>query len=93
MSIFKQMTIKIIQEQALVIGPLAWMEAGKVQGLKIIDENKGEVTLSEDSKSVIDRLVSRYENIFGRASREVCKEAAAPLLADLSPSEIPSSLQ
>lgn len=93
MSIFEQITVKIIKEQALVIGPLAWLEASKVQGLKIINESKGEVTLSDDNKSVVDRLVSRYENIFGQASREVCKEAVATLVADLPPSEVPSSLQ
>jgi hypothetical protein len=94
MSIFDQIAIKIIKEQELVIGPLAWLEAGKVQGLKIIDQNKGEVALNNgDSKSIVDRLVNRYENIFGRASREVCKEAAASLVADLAPSEVPTSLQ
>ena len=93
MSIFEQMTVKIIREQELVIGPLAWLEAGKVSGLQIVDQKKAEVILNDDQKSVVDRLVNRYENIFGRASKEVCKEAAAALIADLPKEEIPSSLQ
>lgn len=93
MSIFEQMTIKIIQEQELIIGPLAWLEASKVPGLNVVDQTQAKVILGDDQKSVIDRLINRYENIFGRASREVCKEAVAPLLADLPLSEIPLSLK
>ncbi len=87
------MTIKIIQEQELIIGPLAWLEASKVPGLNVVDQTQAKVILGDDQKSVIDRLINRYENIFGRASREVCKEAVAPLLADLPLSEIPLSLK
>ena len=94
MSILDQIAVKIIKEQELVIGPLAWSEAGKVQGLKVIDERNGQVTFNNgDQKEVINRLVGQYERIFGRASHEVCKEATVSLVADLTPSEIPSSLQ
>lgn len=93
MSIFDQIVIKIIKEQELVIGPLAWLEAGKVKNLRIVDQKKEEIALQNDPKTVIDQLVSRYESIFGRASHEVCKEAAAPLIAELPVSEVPSSLK
>ena len=94
MSILDQIAVKIIKEQELVIGPLAWSEAEKVQGLKVIDERNGEVAFNNgDQKEVINRLVGQYERIFGRASHEVCKEAAVSLLADLAPSEVPSSLR
>ena len=73
---------------------LAWSEAGKVQGLKVIDERNGQVVFNNgDQKEVINRLVSQYERIFGRASHEVCKEAAVSLVADLPPAEVPSSLK
>ena len=46
-TIFDQISIKIIQEQSLVIGPLAWSEAQKVSGIHIIDRNKNEIELSK----------------------------------------------
>ena len=91
---FPQIVVKIIKEQELIIGPLAWGEARKVQGLKIISEEKGEINFEYgDPKNVIDKLVAQYERIFGLASREVCKEAAASLVANLPPAEVPSSLK
>jgi len=93
MTIFAQIASKIIKEQELVIGPLAWSEAGKVSGVHV-DQAHTEVTLENgDPKEVVDRLVAQYERLFGRASHEVCKEAAAPLLVGLAPTEIPSSLR
>jgi hypothetical protein len=93
MTIFSEISTRIIKEQEQVIGPLAWSEAGKVPGLQI-DRTKGEAIVeTNDPKSTIDRLVAQYERLFGRASEEVCREAAAPLLAKLSPTEIPSSLR
>jgi hypothetical protein len=91
MSTIDQIAISIIREQELIIGPVAWREAHKVSGLNISDHTQ--VIISDvDGKSVIDKLVGQYERLFGRASREVCREAAAPLLVTLSPAEIPSSL-
>jgi hypothetical protein len=93
-SIFNQIATKIIKEQELIIGPLAWLQAQKVKDLKVINQNTGEVSIeNSNNQSVIDTLVGQYERIFGRASREVCKDAAASLLADLPPQEIPSSLK
>lgn len=94
MDVFSQIAIKIIKEQELVIGPLAWEEAEQVQGIKIIDRKTGEVQLTNgDPKQVVNRLVNQYERLFGRASHEVCKDAARALVADLSPSDIPTSLK
>ncbi len=92
MSILDQIANKIIKEQELIIGPVAWYEAKKVQGLNITGQN-GEVRIDSDNTSVIDSLVKQYEHLFGRASREVCREAAAPLLATLGPDQIPASLR
>lgn len=94
MSILDQIAIKIIKEQEQVVGPIAWNEAGKVKGLHIIDKKTGALSIDEsEGRSVVDRLINQYENLFGRASREVCKEAAASLVADMAPGEVPSSLQ
>ncbi len=92
--IFTQITFKIIKEQELIIGPLAWIEAGKVQGLEIINSNKGEIAFkNDDKKIIIDRLVNQYDRLFGRASHEVCREAVASIIVDLPQSEVPSSLK
>ncbi|HEY4512152.1 MAG TPA: hypothetical protein VJH63_00635 [Candidatus Paceibacterota bacterium] len=94
MSKLDQIATKIIKEQELIIGPIAWQEAGEVKGIHIIDQKTGAVTIDNgDSKIVVDNLVGKYEHLFGRASREVCREAVASLVADLSPSEVPSSLK
>ena len=94
MDILSQIASRIIREQELIIGPLAWSEAGKVKDIRIVDQKTGEVDIEgEDEKSVVDMLVAQYERLFGRASREVCKEAAAPLVADLKPEEVPESLR
>ena len=86
---------KIIKEQELIIGPLAWEEAGHVKGLHTVDKKTGEVSIEEniDKRVVIDNLVKEYEVLFGRAAREVCREAVISLVADLLPSEVPSSLK
>lgn len=94
MNTYSQIAIKIIKEQELVIGPLAWDEAGKVQGLRIIDPTRGELEIKNgDPKMVVDKLVNQYERLFGRASHEVCREAVTALIADMQPSEVPSSLK
>jgi hypothetical protein len=94
MAILDDIATKIIKEQELVIGPMAWDEAQKVSGLTVISKQTGEVHISsQDPKSAVDQLVGRYERLFGRASQEVCKEAAAPLLLSLSAADIPGSLR
>jgi len=92
-SIFDQISIRIIKEQALIIGPLAWDEARKVSGLNVVDMKKGEVSTTGDGKTVIDTLVGRYVRLFGRASKEVCKEAVHDLVANMPKDEVPASLQ
>ncbi len=92
MSTLDTVAEKIIKEQELVIGPLAWSEAQKVVGLQV-NMQQGVVTIHhDDPKATIDRLVAQYERLFGRASHEVCKEAAATIIAGLPKTEIPLSL-
>jgi hypothetical protein len=94
MTIYDQIAIKIIKEQELLMGPVAWFEAGKVKGLKVNDSKKGLISIEDkDGGAVIDGLVDRFGNLFGRAGREVCKEAVSAIVADLQPSQIPSSLK
>ncbi len=94
LTVFNQIATKIIKEQELIIGPLAWLEAGKVQGLSIVDSKKGLISFSKDDvRDVVDKLVGQYEHLFGRASHDVCRDAVASLIAELPPSDVPSSLQ
>lgn len=88
-----QLAIKIIKEQELIIGPIAWEEAKRVQGLHIIDGNGKKVTIDAPEKEVIERLVLQYERLFGRASREVCKEAVRDLLSEVPSDKIPEALK
>jgi hypothetical protein len=84
--------IRIIKEQELVIGPLAWDEARKVPGLTV-DKEHNSVSFTGDSKDIINRLVAQYEKIFGKASHAVCKEAVQDIIAEIPPEQIPESLK
>lgn len=92
LTIFPQIAIKIIREQELVIGPLAWDEAGKVAGLTI-DQSHNLVSFSGDAKEILNKLVTQYERLFGKISHEVCREAVKDLIATMPPEEVPSSLK
>lgn len=91
--VFNQISIRIIKEQEAIIGPLAWTEAAKVEGLKVIDAKAHKVDLTGDPKTVVNNLVSRYEQLFGRLSREVSREAVVDLTADIPVEDIPTSLK
>ena len=94
MNVFDQIVTKIIKEQALIIGPLAWYQAGKVPGIHVVNQKPGEATIEgSDRQTVVNTLVSKYESLFGLTAREVAKEAVGSILADLSPSDVPSSLR
>ena len=95
MTTYEQIATKIIKEQEQLMGSVAWMEAAKVPGLKIIDQKTSNLSIetTSDARTVIDNLISKYRNLFGEAARQVCREAVTALVADLSPAEVPSSLQ
>ena len=84
--------IRIIKEQELVIGPLAWDEARKVSGL-MVDQEHNLASFAGDGKDVINRLVAQYERIFGPASHAVCHDAVQDIIAEMKPEEVPESLK
>ena len=93
-NLLQEITVRIIREQELVIGPLAWIEASKVTGLTVIDQRAGTVLITAtDPNTVINNLVAQYERLFGRASHEVSKDAVKSLIANVPVAEIPSSLR
>lgn len=87
-----QLADKIIKEQALIIGPIAWEQAEKVTGLRI-DIAKHEVNIEGDAKEVLGKLVAQYEKLFGVASREVCRDAVRTLISQVPEEEIPAVLK
>ena len=92
---FKQSILeKIILEQELIIGPLAWEEAAKVAELTVNEEKK-KVSLknAESAEDAINHLVKQYERLFGRASVEACKDAVKDILPKLEASEVPEMLR
>ena len=92
-AVFNQIAIRIIKEQEGIIGPLAWAEVGKVAGLTVLDQKAHTVSVSGDPKEVINNLIARYEQLFGRLSREVSREAVVDLTADIPAEDVPSSLK
>ena len=93
LNIFDKITLRIIKEQELIIGPVAWNEANKVQGFKIISVKENSFTLEGDGKEIINNIVAQYERLFGRASHEVCKDVVKDLISGLPEDQIPSSLK
>lgn len=93
MDIYTQIASRIIENQRAVIGPLAIRQAIEVTGLKIVDEKKMLVQITGDGKGVIDNLVSRYFELFGQASVEVCKDAVSDIRNKYQPEDFPNSLK
>lgn len=91
MSVGGEIALRIIKEQELVIGPLAWREAKKVLGISV-SKNK-EVAIQGKTKEVLASLVERYEQLFGPASRQVCRDAIRSLLPTLPTKDIPDVLK
>lgn len=91
--IFKQIAIKIIKEQEVIIGPLAWEEAKKVKGLVISGHEVDKLSFHGNPRQILDELVAQYERLFGKVSREICKAAVLHLTTNLSKEIIPESLR
>lgn len=90
--IFLKLATRIIEEQEMIIGPIAWEEANKVQGLTV-SKGKKEVKMDRNQKETIEKLIKQYSKLFGKASEEVCKDAVKDLIADLPVQEVPSILR
>lgn len=92
MNIFFQIVSRIIKEQELIIGPIAWDEAKKVQGLRV-DITRKEIAIVNGEKEVIEKLVRQYERLFGRASIEACREAVQDIIPEIPPEKVPAVLK
>lgn len=92
MDIKDRVANQIIKEQELIIGPLAWKEAGKVSGLRL-DATAHMVYVEGDVRAVIEALVARYERLFGQVSRDVCRDAVRPFIAKIPEDQLPTTLR
>jgi len=88
----EKIVLKIIEAQEVIMGQTAWREALKVEGLRL-DPEKHEVHIDGDPKEVLSSLVKQYEILFGKMSREICRDAVRPLLAFAEEDEIPEALK
>lgn len=92
MDTFGQLAQKIIREQENIIGPLALEQAQTVPGLEVGDGGK-EIHFKGDEKEIIETLVEKYRDLFGKASVEVCRDAARTFIPKLPKDKVPQILQ
>jgi len=88
----EHIAVRIISEQESIIGPVAWSEARKVRGLRVDQATHG-VQVEGNSRETLEALVAQYERLFGRASREVCRDAVRPLISQVPQEEVPAVLR
>lgn len=91
--VYNNIVINIIKQQALIIGPaLAVEQAKMVDGLEF---NSATMTchITGNGSQVIDTLIEKYRDFFGHAAVEVCREAAAKYLVQISAEQTPSLLR
>lgn len=81
----------IVKQQETVIGPVAIELANHVKGLHI--DPDASVHIEGDPKEILTGLVKEYENLFGKASIEVCKDAVREIKPPISSNELPEILQ
>ncbi|OGY61839.1 MAG: hypothetical protein A3F99_02220 [Candidatus Colwellbacteria bacterium RIFCSPLOWO2_12_FULL_43_11] len=86
------LVLEIVQRQVHIIGPVAWDEAVKVQGITI-DAQKNSISVTGDPKVVLEQLVGKYEGLFGNASLEICREATRKFIAQVPQEQIPQILK
>ena len=91
MDIFAQIVEKIIREKEGIIGPVALEQARKVEGLNV-DWEKHDVRFDGDQKTIVERLVGQYRELFGQASVEVCKDAVKDVLSKIPQDQRPQLL-
>lgn len=91
MDVYSEIAKRIIEQQEAIIGPVAIEQAQHVKDLQV-NWSKKEVIVSGDGNKVIDDLVAKYKELFGKISVEVCREAAEPLVDKLPKGHLPKSL-
>lgn len=88
---YNQAVATIINEQKLIIGPLALNVAKRSNGIRIVSETT--IDIVGDPKVALAELVKEYSKIFGATSVKVSKEALKRTKLGLSPEELPDILK
>jgi hypothetical protein len=85
---------KIVESQISIIGPLAIEQARKVSGLKISDGGNLLIEVTgNDTGKIITQLVDKYQELFGKTSLEVCRDAMKEISDVVPHGELPPILQ
>lgn len=92
MDILETVVEKIIEEQEIIIGPIALEQAKKVNGLNI-DWQKHKISIQGDKTKILGDLVDQYKLLFGQTSVEVCRETINRYKTQLSPDQLPQTLR
>lgn len=86
---YTKLISQIIKNQEYIIGPVAWSEARKIEGLRIDAEK---VQVVGDGKKIAESLVNQYATLFGQASIEVCKDAVRDMISSVDKNLVPNIL-
>jgi hypothetical protein len=92
MDTYSQLAEAIIEQQSAIIGPVAIQQAEQITDLEI-DWSHHHVTIHGEPRQAIDKLVGRYERLFGGISVQVSREAAAKIIPHIPVENLPKSLQ
>jgi hypothetical protein len=91
--IYNKILSRIIQEQEMIVGSLAWEIAVSVKNLVVVDKQTYQISITGEPKNIINDIVARYQKVFGMLAIDVSKQAVFDVLADMSIEDIPASLQ
>jgi hypothetical protein len=80
MNSYESLVQVVIEYQEKIMGPLAWTEASKVNGIEI---NEKRIHITGKGKEILEAVVLQYETLFGLASVEACKDAVRPYLQNM----------
>ena len=83
----KELIYKIILAQEHVVGPVAYVIANSAGDR--YSPSSG-VSLSQDPKTAIDEMIASFNQLFGKASLEVSRQAARGL--GIAKADLPKSL-
>ncbi len=87
---YSEVAFKIVREQEMVVGPLAFELARNVTGLKINKQN--EFSIEGDPKLALQELLMQYKKLFGELSLEVSKNALKDHIKKFQKGELPNIL-
>jgi hypothetical protein len=91
MSVYEQVASQIVKDQEAIIGPLAFDQARKVNGIQI--DLNGSVKINGNGKQILTDLVKVYSEFFGQASVEVCREAVREVGSEVTKEDLPDILK